>query len=55
MPQTYPAHIFLIKVYGVITQDLARLDDVNSATFAFLNDKVAKPTHKTFVFLRVVF
>ena len=52
MPQTFPAHTSLLKVYGDITQDLARLDDVNSATFAFLNDKVAKPSQNLCLFTR---
>ena len=54
IPDTFPAHTSLLKVYEDIIQDLSRLEDVNNATLFLLDEDIIRPSQTNCLFTRSI-
>ena len=54
IPDTFPAHTSLLKVYEDIIQDLSRLEDVNNATLFLLDEDIIRPSQTSCLFTQSI-
>ena len=54
IPDTFPAHTSLLKVYEDIIEDLSRLEDVNNATLSLLDEDIIRPSQTSCLYTRSI-